>query len=639
MEHYFLNDTEVMPPRGIDALTRQKSRSRRYFSFLYRNVGYASGVGNVTFTDSLSRELLMTPYRKSKVSAETRFRMEFDGVTEFDAFVDYLSCNYNKDNFTCAFRDEKALTTLESQATTQFSVSPQTSVLLRPKRVVGPSTHTIQTATAIVQRSTQSSQSISHAVPFVAPERTETTLPGQLLTVEKPLENTPIYRNSTNEAQSFSLIGRLGISFSASSNVEANLTVFVYDPNGTATEIPQGRLLVTTSVNSFTLLIRGEMLVQPGGWVVVGFKGGNAQRFKFEYSTDSLITLESSNQAPESTCRGFRAGDLLAALVDRSSNGAFEFRSDYFSTGDGRTLFITNGANLRGLHKDLVTSLQDIFEGITGFEPLALWRENEYIRVEPLEVYLKEYATSTVLDGEIISADYGPNQSYLANEILTGFETWRADGPLASDEFNCSHQYTTPYKTVRQTLDLRTKTLIGSGSLIEQQRRKQFSDSTANTSADDSDNKLYVICVTRDRTGQLVNETRQRTPQISNTIDAETPYNVRLTPHRSLRKWSLILELEDLQFESAEGNSKLISRYEDELYPLRENDRHQGVIKSLLGLETVELRVAMTQDQFNSLGDWITYWDGDEPYRGLLMDAVWRKTNDVGETAILSLFI
>ncbi|UHG91759.1 hypothetical protein [Spirosoma oryzicola] len=638
MELYFLDDTEVVAPQGIAALTRQKTRSRRYFSVLYRNVGYASGVGNVSFLDTLSRNLLLTPYRESKVAANVRFRSEYNGQTEFDAFVDFLSFSYNRDRVTCAFRDEQAVTTLESQAVASFGVPTQTTIVLRPKRVTGPSTHTINSLAATVQRSTPGAQPLNHALPLVKPEKEDTTLPGQLLTVETPLGSTPMYRNTTNEVQSLQLSGKAVMSFSASATVSAYLSVFVYSPNGEVEEIPQGTLLLTTSTNSHTLLLRGNALVQPGGWIVVGFRGDAVQRFSFTYGADTAVTLESTNQAPESRCRGLLAGDLLAQLVEKATDGAMQFASRYFSTGDGSTLFITNGANLRGLDKSLTATLQDIFEGITSFEPLALWLDGLTVRCEPLAEYLQQHATRTTFDAEIISATYRPNASYIASEILTGFESWRGDGPLAGDEFNGFHRYVSPYKTARQPLDLRSK-LIASGSLIEQQRRKQFSDKTASTSADGDDERLFVLCVATDRSGQLIGETRQRTGYISNTVDTETPYNVRLSPARSLRRWATILPLNRLILESSEGNTEFVSRYDDGDF-VRENDSlFESNNNPLLGDEQVEVAIPMTQQEFNSLGDWITFYDEGKEVTGLLMDAVWRTTNDLGEVAQLMLFM
>ncbi|WP_080056868.1 hypothetical protein [Spirosoma aerolatum] len=639
MERYFLNDVEIPAPQGIDNLTRLKSRSRRYFSVLYRNAGYAQRVGNVTFADALSRRLLLEPYQVARVGANTRFRMEYDGVTEYEAFVDYLSFSKNRSGISCAFRDEVSLTTLESQSVTPYSVSTKTTVTLRTKRITGPATHTVGT-TPTVQKAMPSAQSISHSLPLVRPEKAESSLPGQLLTVDSPLSNQPIYRNTTNDVQSLQLSGRVQMTFSASASTGARLVVLLYDPNGTSTEIRQAELLMTTSQKTVTYALLAGLVVQPGGWVVLGVRGDTVSKWSFTYGSDTVVTLESTNQAPESICRGLLAADLLAELVRRSSGGTLTFQSEYFTTGDGKDVFLTNGANLRGINRAIATSLQDVFDGLTASDPLALWIDGATVRLEPLATYLSSYAAVSWLDQEPISITCKPNATYLFNEVLTGYETWRSSGLLANDEINGSRRYLTSYQTVRQTLDLRAKTVIASGELIEEQRRKQFSDKTASANASDSnDDKLFVICTTLNRSGQRVNETREKTPYLTGVVDTETPYNVRLSPARSARRWAKILPIAPLVLESSEGNSTAKSRYGTEAWSsLGEGDYLPKLPKSLLGDELAIVVIPMSQIEFNNLGDWITVYDEGKPVTGLLMDATWQETEQ-GATCTMTLFL
>ncbi|WP_234734800.1 hypothetical protein [Tellurirhabdus bombi] len=626
---YLLDELEIESPLQSDGLKFRKERNRRYWGFLYRSIGYVEGLGSVTFSEAKAVRLLRDRYKKSSVQAQTRFRI-MDGIeTAYDGAIDYSQYSDDGERISVALRDPKGIAEFEANLTTRYSIDADTSVYLHARRLSGAATYTLNPDISTVRGSAPfgAPLTLTHSVPMRKKDEREQPVPGTLLSVDRPEKNTELYQNTTDHPQSLIITGMIKLDASASTSLTPMLRVRV----GGLEPIPVGTFSVTNSPELIAAVVSITAVVPPNEKLWLEWYSTNQiSSYTFAYHSDTAITVRESINVPDSFAGCLTAGSLLAHLVNRASGGSLTLKSDFFATGPGSSLLVTNGANLRGVVKPVVTNYQDLFESLDRIFNLKTDVVGDRVVVE------KKQFQGVSRIKELNSFREVPNLEMLFSEVLVGYETWQGESLASGNEVNSLRQYRTGITTVRKSLDLRSK-LIASGTLIEEQRRKQYqADTASSTKADTYDESLFLICAHKKPTGWH-NERLEAVDFITGILEPENALNLRITPRRNLSRWaSLLIGCGQLVMESATGNASAQISYDSDLL-----SESAAMLPStaLIGSNLTTLEAPLSMVRYRQLGDHIEFFSPVTGAwkTGLLMDASWRRSQE-GDTVTLVLY-
>ncbi|GAA4464211.1 hypothetical protein GCM10023189_43190 [Nibrella saemangeumensis] len=596
MIRVLLDGQVVDAPMGIDRLTLKKVRHPLYWGLLYRRIGYAQGMGEVQFTDPAAVRLLHDRFERYGVQAETSYRMVTDsGRVLYDAYVDYSTYRYRAGSVSVNFRDEPVKTGLETRLTASYAITPTGSIRLTGQPISGTAQFVI--GRSEVNLSAQSWQPFAHAFPLQRKSDRQQAVPGMLQNVLNPFAgDSAIYRNDTGQSVRLRITGFIRCSVRASHNITAGMGYTLTLQNGYQTSQALTTHSITTSYSEVSAALDATVDVPAGASLTVGWVGTEqVTSLSVLYQPQTELALSEPLTYPASDCPAMPVYDLFAALLSRlappGGPAEMSFRSDYFTKGRGKTLYITNAACLRGVLRPLTASFNSLFTGLNGMLNLGLSLEGNTLRLEPKADLLAD-GRITMLD-EITEVEYSVNTDWLASQVKTGFKTWRGESLLSATETAGNATFSTGITTLRNELDLQSE-LIASGTLIEENRLKQFDPKTAGEQkADAADDALFVI----------------------DTRDGYAPafiggrYNEKLTPASGLAAWAnLLTGCGELKLETYEGAAPTIPRLGAD---------------PLIGKYKALVRAPMPMERYEPLSDWIVFRDGDRLVRGLLLEAEW----------------
>ena len=156
-------------------------------------------------------------------------------------------------------------------------------------------------------------------------------------------------------------------------------------------------------------------------------------------------------------------------------------KSDFFESGCGSKLNLTNGYNIRGVsNRPIVDTPKKLFEKFGNLFCLGWGIEydnlnNEVVKIEPAEYFYQDELLFSIED--ISDYDFKVDPSAYYNEIETGFTRYSKQRETEKgntlDDIHTKHIYQTPIKTNKSKLSI-TSDLILSGYELEFLRRKQF---------------------------------------------------------------------------------------------------------------------------------------------------------------------
>ena len=210
------------------------------------------------------------------------------------------------------------------------------------------------------------------------------------------------------------------------------------------------------------------------------------------------ITFDAINNS--SISEVYNPTDAFNQVLEVITNDPSVFISSFF-TSFGDQIKLTNGYKIRDFaDRNVIKSFKDLYDnwakpvfglGYTIFEPVP----NVFkIKMERYEFFYQDVEVDffeTVIDGSFILEI---DKDIIFNEISVGYK----DFPRSTnenkgnnlDEFNTVQKLLTPIKSVKKKVDYISEA-IGSGYLIENQRREQFKDVPSETVSNDE--KLFCI--------------------------------------------------------------------------------------------------------------------------------------------------
>lgn len=214
-------------------------------------------------------------------------------------------------------------------------------------------------------------------------------------------------------------------------------------------------------------------------------------------------------------------------------------RQSYASDGCGSSFAIAKGLHIRGYdpsEKIFSTSFDDLWSGANPILNLAL-QYNESLGV--LEILDKD---SIYESGIAIYLDYVDNiettinTSHTFKKIEIGYQKWESEDYSGIDDPQTKKEYATPLKRIGEEISL-LSSFIGASLAIENTRRKTLEQGKDYK----LDNDTFIIALD---TSSLYATPPVYTPDlddevtgISNLLNSDTRYNLKLTPLRNFLRW------------------------------------------------------------------------------------------------------
>lgn len=258
------------------------------------------------------------------------------------------------------------------------------------------------------------------------------------------------------------------------------------------------------------------------------------------------------------------AESILSKIVGRNN----VLYSDYL--GDTANGCASNFAIMKGLHirgysmndKPMTMSFEDWWNGANPIFNLGLGYEiiagTEYIRIEH-KGYFYDSMPSLTLDyvGGIVKT-YDKDSIFKSIEI--GYEKWAAESDSGVDDPQTKHTYNTRFKIIGKDEKVLSR-FIAASLAIEQTRRNRI-ELGKDWRLDED---IIIIALSAD-SSPYQPETDAEFTGITDLLNSDTRYNIRLTPARNFERWKpffngclQVYVAEYYKFASGEGNIKTVS--------------------------------------------------------------------------------
>lgn len=264
---------------------------------------------------------------------------------------------------------------------------------------------------------------------------------------------------------------------------------------------------------------------------------------------NSTVNTSFNSIFPDTSAFTYQIHDV-AKQVSRQITGNNEpFRSEllglttqgYSTNGEAAWNVITSGNKIRNIVKPLNTSLADVYKCVNMLYNAGLGIEkynDEYIvRIEKKEYFYDKNAILTfdwVADIERTVA-----KELYYNTLNIGYDEFEIEEVNGLDEFNTQRTYNTRNDMTENNITAYSP-FIGSGYAIEFTRRQS---STNDWKYDDSN---FIIATNR---GNLtIAEKDENFSNVTNLIDPQNVYNLRLSPTRALTRWMNVIGSSVLNF-------------------------------------------------------------------------------------------
>lgn len=313
----------------------------------------------------------------------------------------------------------------------------------------------------------------------------------------------------------------------------------------------------------------------------------------------SFLELSENSIITPSTAKVYGVFEAFQKITESITGASNSFASDFFESGCGNYLTITNGLNIRKmLDKNgnlfpVTTSFKDIYDAMDSIFCLGMRIEKieiegiitERVRVEHRSFFYQAQISQTFDHVPDVNMNVSLEAYY--NELEIGYSKWQTEDVNGLDEFNSKRLYSLPVKNVKKKLS-RLCGFIASGYMIEQTRRQQFKEKPTSDYA--TDNDMFIIATNRtevnanvyniDAAGEpvaatygpgTVSERNESFSDITGLLSPETSYNLRLSPARNARyHWPLLAvslykkPVQQISFQSGTGNYQMQSTQTDD---------------------------------------------------------------------------
>lgn len=253
---------------------------------------------------------------------------------------------------------------------------------------------------------------------------------------------------------------------------------------------------------------------------------------------------------PESEAEGILLHDAGAAIADRIIGRDNTFYSEYlgspqtvlrqyFSNGCAWRYFLIRGLQIRGYslsQKQFSMSFKKWWEGANPILNLGLGYETingiEVIRVEEKEYFF--VPTPLVLIDNVYELMREYDKSRIYKKIEIGYNKWQSEDISGIDDPHTKHTYATRLQKVGTDFS-KFSEFIAASIAIEVTRRKTIEKNKDYKFDED----VFIIAIDGNNTSpdRYRPELLEDFNFVTNLLNAETRYNIKLTPARNLLRW------------------------------------------------------------------------------------------------------
>jgi hypothetical protein len=308
-----------------------------------------------------------------------------------------------------------------------------------------------------------------------------------------------------------------------------------------------------------------------------------------------LITVDAMNYCNitantvyiETQAESFFVHDVANKILDRVLNLSTPFYSEYLGSpatigsyaeyGCGWPFILVRGLQVRQYslsEKPFSISFKQWWEGLNPIHNLGLTYDivggNPVIRVEE-KAFFYDVSPIITLDW-VDNIEESYDKDYIFNKIKVGYKKWQSEDISGIDDPQTKHTYATLFKFVGQELILESD-FIAASLAIETTRR-----TTKIKSVDYKfDNDTFIIAIDpveeSSPPGTWNPSTDDYFDSVTNLLNADTRYNIALTPARNLLRWLNLISgclqkdlTSSVKFTGGEGNYDMESNWNSFVY-------------------------------------------------------------------------
>lgn len=343
----------------------------------------------------------------------------------------------------------------------------------------------------------------------------------------------------------------------------------------------------------------------------IQFSGGIAT-LPFNGVTESYIIIEADTTFEDSETEAFLLRDAAESILTKIVGRDQVLYSDYLGndtpSGCAAKYAITKGLHIRGYtmaDKPMTMSFDDWWDGANPIFNLGLGYEEilgtEYIRIEDKGYFYDDDYSITFSNVDKITRSYDKDKIFKSIEI--GYQKWSAESASGVDDPQTKHTYNTRFKIIGKDEKILSKFFAGSLG-IEQTRRNRVEFGTDWRLDEDT----IILALSDSYTIELDDDF---TP-ITNLLNSDTRYNIRITPARNFERWKPFfngcIQLyipETYDFASGEGNYDMTSTGADTCDNgyLAENQDISVTTNFYHGPGVYEMEVPMSWSDYKTIRD------------------------------------
>ncbi len=585
MRHYLdgnaVNGVLIEEPSGSAGVYFEKVRSRRFWGMLRNNIGRVRGIGEILFEEPMAIQILKAAKEKKSVDASVTYQMVDDtGAVLIDSEINFANIRRRRDGWSVTLRDSGFVETLDMQSDTRVNILPNKEVTLRALSLAQEKTHSVDPNLARVAWKVNGlEKSLAHYPAWLA-ETTRADATGDPATVTNVYQQQPIWRNTTAGERRLQLTARIVVSHRSATATNGRIVVYVINGNEVIS-YPTASIVITSVLEKKTYAVDLIVNVPVGGELFVQIKDFDEESTDFEFNYDTKESYLCVNQdiaIADSSAKVISSIDLLKAISTKITpeitinNNVPELESDW----------ITNGLQLRGIKSaPLRASFGMIWDDLAKLYPLILSKgDNNQVNITDRNAFLKGLGNGVVMR-DVSSYEFVPNLDLLVSRLRVGFNRWQSYTPTGREEVYGSEDYKTGLQKIDKIMDLMAMDLCASEKLMEAVRRMQFDWGGSRIDKDEiNDEQLFIK-------------------------------GASLLPKEILARWANFWGVSSDTLTKTDGSPDTSERTQtgESLYLTDDYALVQGML---------------TGAEWAALGDVLTFYDGGESWRVLVMSATFR---------------
>lgn len=276
---------------------------------------------------------------------------------------------------------------------------------------------------------------------------------------------------------------------------------------------------------------------------------GVSTDIQVSFNSDTYMFISNTQEADnvkDSECYGMSVQEAFSKLAGYLG---LQFKSEFFSSGQGQGDFLTSGNNIRGIVSPVNMSFEWLFVQLAKLYDLEMNLKGGVLQIEKAD----SEESGIWIEGETQDYTESVDIDLLYSAVKAGYSLWQADSQMKGVEFNSIRQYETGLTYGSRELDL-TAELVTAGYIIEEQRRIQF-DPTKSKEGSKYDEEIFLIALD----GGVVEKLDKYNPVI-NVLPSGGVYNFKYSPTRIVINNKRRLRYAgEVKYVSGQGNTGVIS--------------------------------------------------------------------------------